>query len=79
MKKEYQIKKIFVIILALACVSAVLWLAGSILSAKGILLPKWVKWESGTYYAGPVSCQIELAHKSVSILQDGDVIWTSPA
>lgn len=78
MKNEYHIRKILVTIMALACVGAVFGLAGDILCAKGILLPKWVKWESGTYYASPVFCQIELTHKSVSILHDGDVIWTSP-
>ena len=48
MKNEYNIRKILVTIMALACVGAVFGLAGDILCAKGILLPKLVNLESGT-------------------------------
>ena len=72
------IKKIFMITMALACVGAIFTIAKNILSARGVLLPKWVAWESGTYNANPFPYQIELNHKSVSIFLDSDIIWTSP-
>ncbi len=72
------IKKVFMITMALACVSAMVTIAGNILSARGVLLPKWVVWESGTYNVNPFPYQIELNRKSVSIFLGNDIVWTSP-
>ncbi|NBJ93994.1 CapA family protein [Parablautia muri] len=77
-KSSLWTQKTFRSIMALACVGAVFYLAGNILIDKGLLLPKWITWESGTYYANPVPYQIILNHKAVNIFYDNAPIWTSP-
>lgn len=64
--------------MALACVGAISYISKNILINKGVLLPKWISWESGTYYADPVPYQIILNHKTVNIFCDSAAIWTSP-
>lgn len=71
-------KKAFIISMALACAGAILYIVVSILLSRGILLPGWIAWESGTYYAAPVPYQILLSHKTVKVIHDNAVIWTSP-
>lgn len=69
-----RILRIFIIIMALVCTGAVLCI---IINTK-MPLPKWIEWKSGTFYDQSGQYEISLKHKSVSIIYDNAVIWTSP-
>ncbi|MDE5867081.1 MAG: hypothetical protein K2H31_10850 [Lachnospiraceae bacterium] len=73
-KKILNISKIFVVIMALVCTGAVFYI---IYSGKSDL-PEWVKWKNGTLVDSSGQYKISLKRKSVEIIYDNNIIWTSP-
>ncbi len=67
-------KKFIIGIMAVAVASAIICLVGRNLA----FLPRWVEWESGTYYSRCGEYEISLDKKTVRVLRDDAVIWTSP-
>lgn len=67
-------KKFIIGIMAVAVASAIICLVGRNLA----FLPRWVEWESGTYYSRCGEYEISLDRKTVRVLRDDAVIWTSP-
>lgn len=67
-------KRILIIMMALVCTGAVLCIIISISTP----FPKWIKWQSGTSYDQSGQYETSLKHKSVSIMYDNAVVWTSP-
>lgn len=58
-------------ILCMGALSYILW-------NNGVFLPRWIQWENRTFYSQSYQYKIVLSHKSVSIISDNTVIWTSP-
>ena len=73
-KKILNISKIFAMIMALVCTGAVSYI---IYSSKTDL-PEWVEWKNGTLIDSSGQYEISLKQKSVSIIYDNNIIWTSP-
>lgn len=76
-KKDRMIdvkKRLFCIITALAAAGAVWYL----LWHSGVLLPRWIAWNSTTASALSGQYEIVLNAKSVRVLHENAVIWTSP-
>lgn len=58
-------------ILCMGALSYILW-------NNGVFLPRWIQWENRTFCSQSGQYKIVLSHKSVSIISDNTVIWTSP-
>ncbi len=72
-KKNLNLSIICIIIMALVCTGAVLYI---IYSGK-TNLPEWVEWNNGTLIDSSGQYEISLKRKSVSIIFDNNIIWTS--
>lgn len=73
-KRISGILKIFIIIMASVCIGAVLCI---IIGSKNDI-PKWVEWKKGVCYDQSGQYEITLKRKSVSVMYDNTVTWTSP-
>lgn len=73
-KKILNILIIFIIIMALVCTGAVLYI---IYSGK-INLPEWVEWKNSILIDSSGQYEISLKRKSVCVIYDNNIIWTSP-
>lgn len=73
-KKILNISGICLIIMALVCTGAVLY----IIYSDKIDLPEWVEWRNGTLVDSSGQYKISLRRKSVNIRYDNNIIWTSP-
>lgn len=43
-----------------------------------MFLPRWISWQSGSFYDSSGSYEIVLQNKKVEILYDGEAVWDSP-
>lgn len=66
--------KAFVITAALICIGAAIYIIAHYEAA----FPKWAAWESGTFYDQSGQYLIELRRKSISIIYNDSVTWSSP-
>lgn len=73
-KKILNISKICVMIMALVCTGAVLFI---IINSQADF-PEWIKWKNGTLIDSSGQYKVSLKHKSVSIIYNNNVTWTSP-
>ena len=69
-----QMKRVGLIIMALVSTGAILYLLWS----GGAFLPRWISWQSGSFYDSSESYEIVLQNKSVKILYGGVSVWNSP-
>ena len=60
--------------MALAAAGAIACLIGG----NPAFLPRWVEWQSGTFYCHSEEYEISLDRKTVYIRQEDAVIWMSP-
>lgn len=63
--------------MALVCTGAILCFL-YMLWGKGVFLPRWIEWKSALFSDRTGSYEISLDRKTVSVLYDGTVIFTSP-
>ena len=73
-KKILKISKICLIIMALVCTGAVLY----IIINGSAEFPEWVKWKSKSLIDSSGQYEVSLKHKTVNITYDNNIIWTSP-
>ncbi|MDE5802198.1 MAG: CapA family protein [Lachnospiraceae bacterium] len=69
-----QMKRAGLIIMALVSTGAILYLLWS----GGAFLPRWISWQSGSFYDSSESYEIVLQNKKVEILYGGVSVWNSP-
>ncbi len=67
-------KKIMIGIMAVAVASAMICLV----TGKLTRLPRWVEWKRGTFYSCCGEYEISLENKTVRVLREKEIIWTSP-
>ncbi|MBD5512331.1 MAG: CapA family protein [Lachnospiraceae bacterium] len=67
-------KRAGLIIMALVSTGAILYLLWS----GGAFLPRWISWQSGSFYDSSESYEIVLQNKKVEILYGGVSVWNSP-
>lgn len=60
--------------MALVSTGAILYLLWS----RGAFLPRWISWQSGSFYDSSESYEIVLQNKKVEILYGGVSVWNSP-
>ena len=60
--------------MALVSTGAILYLLWS----GGAFLPRWISWQSGSFYDSSESYEIVLQNKKVEILYGGVSVWNSP-
>lgn len=60
--------------MALVSTGAILYL----LWRGGAFLPRWISWQSGSFYDSSESYEIILQNKKVEILYNGGSVWNSP-
>lgn len=73
-KKILNISGICLIIMILVCTGAVLY----IIYSDKIDLPEWVEWRNGTFIDSSGQYEVSLKRKSVSIIYNNSITWTSP-
>lgn len=69
-----QMKRAGLIIMALVSTGAILYLLWS----GGAFLPRWISWQSGSFYDSSESYEIVLQNKRVEIFYGGVSVWNSP-
>lgn len=69
-----RMKRIGLVIMALVGTGAILYL----LWRGGAFLPRWILWESGSFYDSSESYEIVLQDKKMEIWHDGASVWNSP-
>lgn len=74
LKKFSKQIRLFIILMALACSGAVLYIVFS----SRTDIPNWVKWESEIFYDSTGEYEIELRRKSITVRYNGNICWSSP-
>ena len=77
-RKGLHMKKIKITIV----ISFILAAAGTLfylLWAYGAFLPRWISWNHATFSDRSGNYEITLARRSVSVYNDGSLLWSSPA
>ncbi|MDE5679095.1 MAG: CapA family protein, partial [Lachnospiraceae bacterium] len=69
-----QMKRIGLTIMALVSTGAILYL----LWRGGAFLPRWISWQSGSFYDSSESYEIVLQNNTVEIFYSGEAVWNSP-
>lgn len=66
--------KLFIMAAALICIGA----ASYFIICHRTIFPKWTEWENGTFYDQSGQYMIVLRRKSIDVIYDDEVTWSSP-